>query len=66
MSRIRIFVLAFALSIASGLVASTPARAQDEPAPVAGEGSGRSLDGYFGASILAGFAMFVVCKSARR
>lgn len=66
MSRIRMFVLALALPVASGLIVSTPAYAQDPPPPVAGEGSGRSLDGYFGASFLAGFAIFAICKSARR
>lgn len=66
MTRIRTFVLALALAIASGLIASTPAYAQDEPVPPAGEGSGRSLDGYFGTSFLAGFAIFAICKSARR
>lgn len=43
-----------------------PAAAQ-EPAPAApGEGSGRSLDGYFGTGILAFLALFIVGKSARR
>ena len=63
----RVFFLAMAIPIASGLVVSTPARAQEEPpAPAPGAGSGRVMDGYFLTSILAGFAMFIVCKSARR
>ena len=65
MSRVRTFVLAMVLPIASGVVVSTPARAQEE-APPPGSGSGRVLDGYFVASIFAGLAMFIVCKSARR
>lgn len=50
-----------------GLTAPTAAFAQ-EPAPEAsGEGdSGRPFDGYFATGCLAGLAMFVVCKSARR
>lgn len=59
-------------AIATGLVAlgltfsAVPgARAQEE----GGEGEaseGRPLDGYFGTAALAGFALFVIGKSARR
>ena len=66
MSRIRVLVLALVLPIASGLIVSAPAHAQDDPPPVPGEGSGRSLDGYFGAGVMAGLAIFIICKSARR
>ena len=66
MSRVRPLVFAMALLLATGLVVSKSARAQEEPAPAAGEGSGRSLDGYFATSFFAGLAMFIICKSARR
>ncbi|WP_148593913.1 hypothetical protein [Aquisphaera giovannonii] len=53
--------------LALGLIGSAcpAARAQDEPA-ADGDSKGRPLDGYFGAGILAGLAMFLVGKSARR
>jgi hypothetical protein len=58
------------LIMAAGLVFSpamtTSARAQEEPPPAPGEGSGRPLDGYLGTVCLILFALFVVGKSARR
>ena len=49
------------------VVAPSPAMAQQEEAPAAeGEGSGRPFDGYFATGILAGLALFVIAKSARR
>ncbi len=57
--------VALALALCAGF-APAPSHAQ-EPAPVEeGAGSGRSLDGYFLMGILAGLAMFIVAKSARR
>jgi hypothetical protein len=56
--------MALLLALSSGF-ASTPALAQ-EPPPVEGEGSGRSLDGYFATAAIAGLVLFIVCKSARR
>jgi hypothetical protein len=52
-----------ALSLAAS--ACPPARAQEEP-PAEGESTGRPLDGYFGAGILAFVALFLIGKSARR
>lgn len=52
--------------LAVGLVLAacpTPVRAQEEPA---GESTGRPLDGYFGTATLAGLALFIIGKSARR
>jgi hypothetical protein len=45
----------------------TPARAQNEPPPAAGEGEkGRPLDGYIATGCLVGLVLFLVAKSARR
>jgi hypothetical protein len=59
-----------ALALTLALVTTfppSPALAQEpEAAPAEGEGSGRSLDGYFATGALVGLALFLVCKSARR
>ncbi len=63
----RLAPLALALGLALGL-APAPSIAQ-EPAPAEGTGeesSGRPLDGYFATGCLAGLALFIVAKSARR
>jgi hypothetical protein len=59
--------LAFATALVVGL-SSAPARAQAEAEAEAGktEESGRSGDGYIATAVLAGIALFVVAKSARR
>ena len=64
--RIAVAVLGVGLFLAPPL--NGPANAQDDPevAPVAGEGSGRSLDGYLGTIVLVLLAFFIVGKSARR
>jgi hypothetical protein len=60
------------LALATGLVlglATSPARAQPPAAPdeaATKEESGRSFDGYAATAVLAGLALFVVAKSARR
>jgi hypothetical protein len=58
---------ALALTLVLAAFAAPPARAQ-EPAPAPGgeQEEGRPLDGYLATGILAGFAMFVVGKTARR
>jgi len=54
------------LTVALGLTA-IPARAQNEPPPAGGEESkGRSGDGYIATGCLAGLALFLIAKSARR
>jgi hypothetical protein len=60
-----------ALSLTGSSFLSNPARAQAPPpdpnAPAEGESSsGRPLDGYLGTAVLAGLALFIVGKSARR
>ena len=54
------------LALLAALTAGPAIAQEPEPAPVPGEGSGRSLDGYFATGALAGLVMFIVCKSARR
>jgi hypothetical protein len=58
---------ALALTGALGLTA-TSARAQNEPPPPGGEEKkeGRVGDGYIATGCLAGLALFVIAKSARR
>ncbi len=59
-------VLAFGAT--SGLTPTT-ALAQNEPPPAGAEGEeskGRTLDGYIAWGCLAGLALFVIAKSARR
>ena len=58
--------LAMALALTSGLAPSVSVAQDPEPAPADGEGQGRSLDGYFATGALAGLALFLICKSARR
>ena len=58
--------LALALAFTSAYVPRQAVAQEPEPAPVEGEGSGRPFDGYFATGALAGFVMFLVCKSARR
>ena len=53
------------LTVTLGLTA-TPAFAQNEPPPAEGESTGRAGDGYIATGCLAGLAMFLVGKSARR
>ncbi|HMB06134.1 MAG TPA: hypothetical protein VKP69_20675 [Isosphaeraceae bacterium] len=58
------------LTLAPGLTAS-PALAQNPPGQTTERGdangeSGRPLDGYLATGVLAGIALFVVGKSARR
>jgi hypothetical protein len=66
--RIAVALLGMGLLIAPAF--GPPARAQvpDDPSapPVAGEGSGRSLDGYLGTIVLVLLVLFIVGKSARR
>jgi hypothetical protein len=57
--------LAFATALVVGL-SSAPARAQAEAEAGKTEESGRSGDGYIATAVLAGIALFVVAKSARR
>jgi hypothetical protein len=47
-------------------IAPVPAMAQEPEAPASGESSGRPLDGYLATACLAGLALFVIAKSARR
>jgi hypothetical protein len=56
--------IALTLPISSGILAPTPAFAQ-EAIPDESE-SGRPLDGYLLTLLFAGLALFVVGKSARR
>jgi hypothetical protein len=56
--------LALATALVVGL-SSVPARAQEGEAGKTEE-SGRSGDGYIATAVLAGIALFVVAKSARR
>jgi hypothetical protein len=68
--RLAAVLLGLGLALPLGLTA-TPAFAQNEPpvegAPSAeGEGSGRTLDGYFVGGCLAGLFLFLVGKTARR
>ena len=51
--------------MALGLIGCPAVRAQDEEAG-GGESKGRPLDGYFATSLLCGFALFIVAKTARR
>ncbi len=53
------------LAVGLALSACPTARAQEEP-PAEGDSSGRPLDGYFGTFALAGLALFIIGKSARR
>ena len=39
---------------------------QPDPGAAAGENSGRPGDGYFVTAVLAGLALFLIAKSARR
>jgi hypothetical protein len=67
--RLATFMLITTLGPTLGLtLTATPAFAQDEPPPMPGEEKkeGRTLDGYLLAGCLAGAAMFVVGKTARR
>ena len=59
---------ALALALAAGLRPRPPALrpGAEPPADGEGEGSGRPLDGYLATGCLAGLALFIVCKSARR
>jgi hypothetical protein len=59
-------LLAAALGLTVVGLTTTPAFAQNEPTPAEGDSSGRPLDGYFVAAILAGGALFIVGKTARR
>jgi hypothetical protein len=68
-SRWRTRLATFLLITTVGLtLTATPAFAQDEQPPMPGEEKkeGRTLDGYLLAGCLAGAAMFVVGKTARR
>jgi hypothetical protein len=65
-TRLVVPLLATALGLTLVGLTTTPAFAQNGPTPEGEEGSGRPLDGYFVASVLAGGAMFVVGKTARR
>jgi hypothetical protein len=59
----------FALALALGIGLSSTSASAQEPAPEgqAGEGeAGRPLDGYLATAALAGLALFVVAKTARR
>ncbi len=58
---------ALTLAVAQGLTPSG-ARAQNEPPPAGAEeeSKGRSGDGYIATGCLAGLALFLVAKSARR
>jgi len=51
--------------VALGLICCPAVRAQDEE-PGGGESKGRPLDGYIATSLLCGFALFIVAKTARR
>ena len=51
--------------VALGLIFCPAVRAQDEE-PGGGESKGRPLDGYIATSLLCGFALFIVAKTARR
>jgi hypothetical protein len=67
--RIAVAVLGVGLFVAPALSGGAHAQAPDDPdapPPVAGEGSGRSLDGYLGTIVLVLLAFFIVGKSARR
>lgn len=59
MSRLGTAMLALGLALS----VQPAAMAQDD---FEGESSGRPLDGYFGTATLAGLALFIVGKSARR
>ncbi len=64
----RLLWLLFLFGGLAFLAAPAVSRAQ-EPAPVEGEGGGSSGDplyGYLGTAALAGGAIFILCKSARR
>lgn len=52
--------------LALGLIACPPARAQDEPAADGDSSKGRPLDGYIATGCLAGLALYIIAKSARR
>lgn len=56
---------ALALTLLLGF-APTPASAQEEPAAQGDEEKGMPVSGYLGAGALAGAALFIVCKTARR
>ena len=60
--------LASLLALATILGLGLPAASAQEPAPErGGEASeGRPLDGYVATAVLAGLALFLVAKSARR
>ena len=61
-------LLAATLGLTAGLT-STPTFAQNEPPPAEGEEkdkTGRYLDGYLAAGCLAGLALFLIAKTARR
>ena len=54
-----------ALALTLGLL--TPVARAQEPAPAAeGESSGNPVPGYIATGMLAGLAILVLCKSARR
>jgi hypothetical protein len=56
-----------ALLMALGLCAGSPsARAQEEAVPSEEGGKGDPLYGYIATGVLAGLAIFAVCKSSRR
>ena len=57
---------ALALTVTLGLTPAS-ARAQNDPPPAGeGESTGRSGDGYIATGCLAGLALFLIAKSARR
>jgi len=51
--------------VALGLIFCPAVRAQDEE-PGGGESKGRPQDGYIATSLLCGFVLFIVAKTARR
>jgi hypothetical protein len=65
---IAVALLGLGLSIAPAFGPAAQAQDPNDPsaAPVPGEGSGRSLDGYLGTIVLMLLVFFIVGKSARR
>lgn len=59
--------LALAATLGLGILpAAAPAQEPEPEAGAEGESKGRPLDGYFAAGAIAGLALFLVGKSARR
>jgi hypothetical protein len=60
--------LTLGLALALAQAPAAPARAQEDPGieGEGGESKGRPFDGYFATSLLAGLAIFIIAKSARR